>query len=53
MIKQFKNWLEDNVTQNSNSGIAYETCKQYINGLNPTPNEYQEMIKIAVKWVDF
>lgn len=53
MIREFENWLKNNITQNSNSSIAYETCKQYINGLNSTPNEYQEMIKIAVEWIDF
>lgn len=53
MIKEFKNWLKQNITKDCNSNIAYEQCKAYIDTLNPTADEYQELIEIAVDWIDF
>jgi hypothetical protein len=53
MIKEFKDWLKRNITKDCNSNIAYEQCKRHIFELNPTADEYQELIEIAVDWIDF
>lgn len=53
MTEQFQNWLKQNITKDCNSNIAYEQCKRHIVELNPTADEYQELIEIAVNWIDF
>lgn len=53
MIKEFKNWLKQNITKDCNSTDAYERSKRHIVELNPTANEYQKLIEIAVDWIDF